>query len=89
MAEIDLQDAAFESVELGRLRPDGRAVAGAPRSPIAPCAGAGSRGWSTPSDCAGVRMTVSDALAAVDTVAAAAGIELLPDADDLESTMGA
>ena len=60
MAELDLQDAALDGVELADCDLTGARLAAAPFA---------------------VRMTVSDALAAVETVAAAAGIELLPDGE--------
>ena len=80
MAEIDLQDASFESVELVDCDLTGARLAAAV---FANCTLRRCRlaGLVNPERLAGVRMTVSDALAAVDTVAAAAGIDLLPDAE--------
>ena len=78
MPEIDLQDAALESVELIDCDLTGARLAAAV---LAGCTVRRCRlaGLVNPERLAGVRMTISDALAAVDTVAAAAGIELLPD----------
>jgi uncharacterized protein YjbI with pentapeptide repeats len=77
MAEIDLQDAALESVVLSDCDLSGARLADATftNSAIRRCRLAG---LVNPERLRGVRMTVADALGAVDMVAAAAGIELEP-----------
>lgn len=81
MAEIDLQDAVLEDVELVGCDLIGARLAAAA---LAGCTFRRCRlaGLVNAERLAGARMTVSDALAAVETLAAAAGIELLPDAGD-------
>jgi uncharacterized protein YjbI with pentapeptide repeats len=80
MAEIDLQGAALESVELAGCDLRGARLASAT---FANCTLRRCRlaGIVNPERLAGARMTMSDALDAVETLAAAAGIELLPEHD--------
>jgi len=78
MPEVDLQDAVLESVELVDCDLTGARLAAAT---LANCTLRRCRldGIVNAERLAGVRMPLSDALASVETLAAAAGIELLPD----------
>lgn len=75
MPEVDLQDATLDSVTFTDCDLTGARLAGATfeSSAIRRCRLAG---LVNPEALRGVRMTVADAIAAVDAVAAAAGIEL-------------
>jgi uncharacterized protein YjbI with pentapeptide repeats len=78
MAEIDLQDAALDAVEMVDCDLTGARLASAT---FANCTLRRCRlaGLVNPERLAGARMTVADALDAVETLAAAVGIELLPE----------
>jgi uncharacterized protein YjbI with pentapeptide repeats len=80
MAELDLQDAVLESVEMVDCDLTGARLAAAT---FANCTLRRCRlaGLVNPERLAGARMSISDALDAVETLAAAAGIDLLPDGD--------
>ncbi len=80
MTEIDLQDGALESVEMVDCDLTGARLASAA---FANCTLRRCRlaAIVNPERLAGARMPISDALAAVETLAAAAGIGLLPEGD--------
>lgn len=80
MTEIELRDAALEPAELADCDLTGARLASATS---ANCTLRRCRvtGLVNPARLAGARMTIADALDAVETLAAAAGIELLPEGD--------